>query len=65
MKKPRLEVVATVTIVRPADMTPLGRKQIAQWLRGRAALLIKHGDLMAPKFTARYYVPKAKKGKKK
>ena len=45
---------AIVTIHRPAKMTAKGRKKIANWLRGRAALLEKHGDLMASRFTARY-----------
>jgi len=35
-------------------MTPKGRKRIAAWLRSRADLLEKHGDLMASKFVSRY-----------
>lgn len=59
-RQPKLEVVATVILKRPADMTPKGRRQIAQWLASRGKLLMKHADLMAPRFTARYYVKKAK-----
>lgn len=59
-RRAQLEVVATVLIKRPADMTKKGRRQIATWLRSRGTLLMKHADLMAPRFTARYYVKKAK-----
>ena len=45
---------AIVTIHKPDKMTKKGRKQIANWLRSRAVLLEKHGDLMASRFTARY-----------
>lgn len=45
---------AIVTIHNAAKMHAKGRKKIANWLRGRAALLEKHGDLMAKRFTARY-----------
>ena len=48
------KLVAIVTIKKPAEMTKKGRKQVANWLRGRAVLLEKHGDLMASRFTARY-----------
>ena len=45
---------AIVTIKDAAKMNKAGRKKIAAWLRGRAELLEKHGDLMASRFTARY-----------
>lgn len=45
---------AIVTIKNAAKMNAKGRKKIANWLRGRAALLEKHGDLMASRFVARY-----------
>ena len=45
---------AIVTIHNASKMHAKGRKKIAAWLRGRAALLEKHGDLMAKRFTARY-----------
>lgn len=45
---------AIVTIKDASKMTAKGRKKIANWLRGRAALLEKHGDLMSSRFTARY-----------
>lgn len=56
----KLEVVATVILKRPADMSKKGKRQIAAWLMSRGKLLIKHADLMAPRFTARYYVKKTK-----
>lgn len=45
---------AIVTIKNAPKMNKRGRKKIAAWLRGRAALLEKHGDLMASRFTSRY-----------
>lgn len=52
MKKEK--IAATVRIIHAAKMTKKGRKQIANWLRSRAVLLEKHGDLMAPRYTAHY-----------
>lgn len=54
MKKTE-RAVATVTIKDAAKMTARGRKRIATWLRSRAVLLEKHGDLLAGRFTARYF----------
>ena len=48
------KVAAIVTIKDAPKMTAKGRRQIAGWLRSRAALLEKHADLMASRFTARY-----------
>ena len=46
---------AAILTIKDADkMTKKGRKQIAAWLRGRAVLLEKHGDLLAKRFVARY-----------
>lgn len=45
---------AILTIKDASKMTPKGRKKIAAWLRSRAVLLEKHGDLMTARFTARY-----------
>lgn len=45
---------AIVTIKNAAKITAKGRKKIAHWLRGRAALLEKHGDLMTSRFVSRY-----------
>lgn len=59
-RRTQLEVVATVILKRPAEMSKKGRRQIAAWLRSRAKLLLSHADLMSHRFTARYY---AKKGK--
>ena len=55
-----MKAAATVTIRDAAHMTPRGRKAIAKWLRSRATLLEKHGDLLAPRFTARYSYVRAK-----
>lgn len=48
---------AIVTIKRAGDMTPEGRKLIADWLRERADLLEKDGEQYAPLFRARYTYP--------
>lgn len=53
-KKAAPKVAATVVIHRAAEMTPEGRKKVAQWLRSRAAYLEKHSDLIGPRFTQRY-----------
>jgi phage antirepressor YoqD-like protein len=45
---------AIVTIFDGAKMTKAGRKRIAKWLRSRADLLEKHGDLLAPRFVSRW-----------
>lgn len=49
------EKSAAILTIKDADkMTAKGRKRVAAWLRGRAVLLEKHGDLLASRFTARY-----------
>jgi hypothetical protein len=50
----RQKSAAIVTIFRPADMTPAGRRRIATWLRRQAGFLQTHGKRMATRFTARY-----------
>lgn len=45
---------AIVTIKDAAKMTPAGRRRIAKWLRSRATLLEKHGNLMASRFISRW-----------
>ena len=52
MKKEKTAAIVTINLAN--KMTPKGRKQIANWLRSRADLLVKHGDLMANRFTSRY-----------
>ena len=51
-------VIASVTIQRPGAMTPQMRKEIAAWLRERAANLLKYGSKYnnTGAFRARYYV---------
>ena len=52
---PKVEKTAAVLTIRDAPkMTMKGRKRIAAWLRSRAVLLEKNGDLLASRFTARY-----------
>lgn len=45
---------AIVTIRRPNDMTPSGRKRVAAWLRKTADDLAKYGKDYGPGFRARY-----------
>jgi hypothetical protein len=45
---------AIVTIHDAPRMTNAGRKRIAKWLRSRADLLEKHGDLMAKRCVMRW-----------
>ena len=45
---------AIVTIKDAAKMTPAGRRRIAKWLRSRALLLEKHGDLLSSRFVSRW-----------
>lgn len=45
---------ARVVILRGSDMTLRGRRQIAAWLRRQAKFLERHGDELAPRFTARW-----------
>lgn len=46
--------IATVIIRRAGEMTPAGRRVIAEWLRGQAAALMRKGKRYAPHYTARY-----------
>ena len=48
------KAAAVVTILRAADMTPSGRKRIADWLRAQARFLTKSGPKFSARFTARY-----------
>ena len=45
---------AILTIKRAPDMSPSGRRAIAKWLKSCAALLLKEGKNLGPRFTARY-----------
>lgn len=45
---------AVLTIKDAAEMTPDGRKRIAEWLRHCAKALPKDGANYAPRFRARY-----------
>jgi len=45
---------AILTIKDANNMTPKGRKQVAEWLKEEAKNLIKHGKDYNKRFTARY-----------
>jgi hypothetical protein len=45
---------AIVTIKDAPNMTPAGRKRIAQWLRRQASFLERHAKELSPRFVARY-----------
>lgn len=49
-----MKAAATVTIVRAGEMTPAGRRVLAEWLRDQAAALMRNGKRYAPRYTARY-----------
>lgn len=49
-----IKSAATITIRRAADMSPKGRKAIANWMRRQARFLEKKADKLAARFTARY-----------
>lgn len=48
------KTAAVVTVYDLNKMTVAGRKKIAKWLRSRANVVEKHGDLYAKRFTQRY-----------
>lgn len=58
--KQKMKSAATVVVIDAAYMTMQARKKIANWLRSRARLLEKHGDLLAPRYTARYLYSRVK-----
>lgn len=45
---------AILTIKDAPNMSAKGKKEIAEWLRRQAKMLIKDGDKYAKNFTARY-----------
>jgi hypothetical protein len=45
---------ATLTIHRAADMTPTGRKRIADWLLQQRQTLLKNAKQLSSRYTARY-----------
>jgi hypothetical protein len=52
MKKEKC--AASITIHDAADMTPKGKKEIAEWLRKQAKMLLKEGDNYPTRFRASY-----------
>jgi len=55
MKLAGYDTAATVTIKKAANMTPKGRKKIAEWLREKAEDLVTEGPNYTARFTARYW----------
>jgi hypothetical protein len=49
------KIAATVIINRACDMTPKGRKEIAEFIRRQADDLEKFGDQYSKRLTARCY----------
>ena len=45
---------AVLTILRAGDMTPKGRREIAQWLQDQAASLIYEGRKYAARYVGRW-----------
>jgi hypothetical protein len=45
---------ATLTIHEAAMMTPTGKKEIAEWLRKQAKMLVKEGSNYSTRFRASY-----------
>ena len=52
--KKKAKSAAIVTIKDANKMSLAGRRRIAKWLRSRADLLEKHGDLFASRFISRW-----------
>lgn len=48
------KAIAIFTILRAGEMTPEGRKAIAEWLRMHAKALIKDGKKYSSRFIGRY-----------
>ena len=53
--KPEPRTVARLAIQKPGAMTKRGRRDIANWLRSHAAMLMKDGDKYTEgRFTGRF-----------
>jgi len=55
------KTAAIVTIKKASKMSPLGRQEIARWLRNQAKWLVKHGPEYCDTFHAKYYYESGKK----
>ncbi len=51
---PHSGIAASMVIYRAGEMTPDGRRDIADWLRARAKHLLKHGGNYSTRFRARF-----------
>jgi hypothetical protein len=54
VKRQAAKPPAMLTIRRAGDMTPEGRKAIANWLRMHANMLLKEGTKYVPVFRGQY-----------
>jgi hypothetical protein len=50
----KCKAAAIITIHRPADMSPSGRRAVAAWIKKQATFLLKYSKELSPRFTARY-----------
>ena len=50
-------VIARLTMHRLSEMTPEGRKALAEWLRNNAKFILKEGKNCSKVFTAKYIIP--------
>jgi hypothetical protein len=60
-----LEVAATFSVRRAADMTAKGRAAVAEWFRSKASELEDEGYSYAPRYVARYWCKVRKAAPKK
>lgn len=49
------KIVASIMIHDAAMMTPKGKKDIADWLKKQAKMLLKEGDNYTTRFRAAFY----------
>lgn len=53
----KVKSAAVLTVRDAPNMTPEGKKAIAEWLRKQAKMLVKEGKNYSKRFTARYLYP--------
>jgi hypothetical protein len=51
---------AIITIHDAPGLSKKDRKEIAEWLRHQAMIVMKISDKLAKRYTARYYITKSK-----
>lgn len=52
----KTQTIAKVSILGVPKMTVDGRKRIAKWLRSRANVIEKHGDLITERWFVQRYI---------